>query len=361
VSNVIRHVVSNIAAVSLLAFAGTTMAFDLGGKLGQVQQAAQKQVPQAQAVQAQSPQQATPNSQSVQSVSTSAAAQPKPDGSGKLFEQIVSLVAIPASASYTANGWDVLAKTFPKAKWKDAESKTYPTSRATTIKNPDGVLTIVALGNRSMLVNVEASYDSPEGAPLFRDFLDSSPKIRKVCAIDESADSAEIYYQANLGGLKPVTVKYEYSAGSGGGGDSITAGEIDLPASCGKKSVSTAKGSAQAGRGASTVTVIPSEFQGWWAGNCKDALKAAKHDELIGYQIKAGSVHQMELHCMVKQVTQVSPNSGSKQLQVNTSCDSPDGVSEWKIALELNPAGKLIVSDPAGKTIKPEVLSRCGK
>lgn len=358
--NVIRrYVVSNIAAVSLLVFAGTTMAFDLGGKLGQVQQAAQKQVPQTQPVQAQSPQQATPNSQSVQSVSTSAAAQPKPDGSGKLFEQIVSLVAIPASASYTANGWDVLAKTFPKAKWKDAESKKHPTSRATTIKNPDGVLTIVALGNRSMLVNVEASFDSPEGAPLFRSFLDSSPKIRKICAIDESADSAEIYYQANLGGLKSVTVKYEYSAGSGGGGDSITAGEIDLPASCGKKSAST--GSARTGTVVSTVPVIQKEFQGWWAGNCKDALKAAKHDELIGYQIKAGSVHQMELHCSVKQVTQVPSTAGSKQLLVNTSCDSPDGVSEWKIALELNPAGKLIVSDPADKTIKPEVLSRCGK
>jgi len=360
VSNVIRRrVVSNIVAVSLLAFAGTTMAFDFGGMLGQVQQAAQKQVPQAQPVQAQSPQQATPNSPSVQSVSTFAAAQPKPDGSGKLFEQIVSLVAIPASASYTANGWDVLAKTFPKSKWKDAESKIYPTARATTLKNPDGVLTIVALGNRSMLVNVEASFDSPEGAPMFRDFLDSSPKIRKVCAIDESESSAEIYYQANLGGLKPVTVKYEYSAGSGGGGDSITAGEIALPASCGKKSVSTS--SARTGTFASTVTVIPSVFQGWWAGNCKDALKAAKHDELIGYQIKAGSVHQMELHCSVKQVTQVPSTAGSKQLLVNTSCDSPDGVSEWKIALELNPAGKLIVSDPADKTIKPEILSRCGK
>jgi len=343
----------------LFACAGSVMAFDLGGMLNQVQQTAQKQVSQAQPVQAQSQQQAAANSPSDQSPHTSAVTQAKPNGSGKLLEQIVTLVAVPLSASYTANGWDVLARTFPKAKWKDADSKPYPASRATTIKNLDGLLTIVALGNRSMLVNVEAAFDSPDGVPLFRDFLDNSAEIKKICAIDESADSAEIYYQANFSGLKPVSLKYEYSAGSGGGGDSITAGEIVLPASCGKKAASSTKGVVQAV--ASTLPAIPVAFQGWWAGSCKEALKAAKHDELIGYQIKADSVHQMELHCKVTHVTQVLPDSGSKQLQLYTSCDSPEGVSEWKLNLELNSSGKLIVSDSADKSIKPEVLSRCGK
>jgi hypothetical protein len=337
------------------------MAFDLGGMLNQVQQVAQKQVPQAQPVQAQSPQQAAVSSPSEQSLHTSAVTRTKPNGSGKLFEQIVTLVAVPLSASYTANSWDVLAMTFPKAKWKEADSKAYSSARTTTIKNADGVLSIVALGNRSMLVNVEAVFDSPEGVPLFRDFLDNSTKIKKICAVEESSDSAEIYYQVNLGGLKPVTVKYEYSAGSGGGGDSITAGEVELPASCGKKSTSSSNGAVQAGLVASTLPAIPVVFQGWWAGNCKDALKAAKHDELIGYQIKAGSVHKVELHCKVKQVTPVSPSEGGKQLQVNTSCDSPEGVFEWALNLEINPSGKLIVTDPADKSVKHEILSRCSK
>jgi hypothetical protein len=337
------------------------MAFDLGGMLNQVQQVAQKQVPQAQPVQAQSPQQAAVSSPSEQSLHTSAVTRTKPNGSGKLFEQIVTLVAVPLSASYTANSWDVLAMTFPKAKWKEADSKTYPTGRATTIKNVDGVLTIVALGNRSMLVNVEAVFDSPEGAPLFRELLDNSAEIKKICAVDESADSAEIYYQANLNGVKPVIVKYEYSAGSGGGGDSITAGEVELPSSCGKKITSSRDGAVQTGAVATTLPAIPVVFQGWWAGSCKNASKAAKHDELIGYQIKAGSVQQMELHCKVTQVTQFSSNSGSKQAQVNTSCDSPEGVSVWKFNLEINPSGKLNISDSADKSIKPEILSRCGK
>jgi hypothetical protein len=183
--------------------------------------------------------------------------------------------------------------------------------------------------------------------------------MKKVCTLDESADGAEIYYMANLGGFKPVTVKYEYSAGSGGGGDSITAGEMDLPASCGKKAA--AKAVTHPDQIATTLSVIPKEFRGWWAGNCKDALNAAKHEELIGYEIKEKSVHQMELHCSVKKVTQVPSKTDSKQILVNTSCDSPDGVSEWEIALELKPAEKLIVSGAANKTIRPEILSRCGK
>ncbi len=360
-SNVIRrHVASNIFAMGLFTFAGSAMAFDLGGMLNQVQQVVQKQGPQAQPVQPPS-QQIAANLQNSPLGQAGDFTQMKSNNPGALFEKIISLVAIPASASYTANGWDMLAKSFPQTKWKSVDSNIFPTARETTVamKNPDGVLTIAALGNRGMLINVVAAFDSPEGSPLFRESLDSNRNIKKICTLDESADGAEIYYLANLGGLKPVTVKYEYSAGSGGGGDSITVGEMDLPESCGKKSA--AKAATRPDPIATTLPAIPREFRGWWAGNCKDALNAAKHEELIGYEIKEKSVHQMELHCSVKKVIQVPFKADSKQILVNTSCDSPDGASEWEIALELNPAGKLIVSGPANKTIKPEILSRCGK
>jgi hypothetical protein len=160
--------------MGLFTFASSTMAFDLGGMLNQVQQAVQKQGPQAQPVQLPSQQAAAAKLKNSSLGQTGDSAQMKSNDPGTLFEKIISLVAIPASASYTANGWDMLAKSFPQTKWKSVDSKVFPAARETTVtmKNPDGVLTIGALGNRGMLINVVAAFDSHEGAPLFRESLD---------------------------------------------------------------------------------------------------------------------------------------------------------------------------------------------
>ena len=156
------------------------------------------------------------------------------------------LATVPTSADYTARSWTDFEKLFPPSNWKDQEDPDYAFGRRAdyafarrdSYPFEGGVrsvefmerVNVEAKGTRSMILEATLSHYTPVSGAALQLAFESvfSPTVLR-CELDGSASGGELWYRVSPERMKPVTVKYGWSAGSGGVWESLTFDRSELP------------------------------------------------------------------------------------------------------------------------------------
>lgn len=156
----------------------------------------------------------------------------------EVIDKIIRVAALNENSDYTGNDWSKLNELFGNNKFKNISDREFTDAKSWQVTVGNSTYDIAAKGARSMIFLAVASVDSPAGDfNEFSKFLSTAKNTKKICVVDDSASFAERYYEyRNL--TKPIIIKYQFSAGSGGATESITVGIKELPKECGASSAS---------------------------------------------------------------------------------------------------------------------------
>jgi hypothetical protein len=150
------------------------------------------------------------------------------------FELLLSIVAVGVSEIGTNNDWTRLDSVSPNGtRWSEPSAgSAYPFSINTVNGGPIGELKVTVEGSRTMILRASAVYEMPDPVWSLADLIDRNQFAKRLCTIDERASFGEIYYQIVPPAQKPLIFKVEWSAGSQGGMESLTVGDVLIPKDC---------------------------------------------------------------------------------------------------------------------------------
>ena len=127
-------------------------------------------------------------------------------------------VSAPLSNKDLYGDWNNLHTLFSKYEFQNGNDSEYIKIKSKSF----GTLTLSFRGARTMVMQAEISRHSPSAEFILSTSLKKLGAKLIRCSTEPSASEVEQYYLLRTNGFSPITLKYEYSSGSGGGAESLT-------------------------------------------------------------------------------------------------------------------------------------------